>query len=395
MATHTMIRTFRPAAARMRGFSLVEMMVALVIGLAMAAGAGAVYLFSKGSFTRQQQLQSMQQDVRTAFEYLTADTRMVGHMGCFTGRDTGFQTSLSATDVASDYAVGLEGYEYKNATAGAYTLASTSPANITTSASWETNVAAAGVNTVPVSEIAGSAAGDGLSPGSDVLVIHTVAGKPVRLTTALTAAATMTIENVAGGKCSDGTTDKVSGFCAGSHGLVASCSKARAFSVTSIAGSTLTASGGNYAADEYPIATSEVFPMQTIVYYVKKSSSGTTTSLYRRTFNGDPAAGVEQELVEGVENMQLRFGVDTTVPMDGIIDGAYVAANAVADWKTVVAVRMSVLLRSSDALQADLAPASTTALVNGVTVTLPTGSPKYDRRVFTTTVALRNRISYF
>jgi type IV pilus assembly protein PilW len=37
-----------------------------------------------------EQLSSMQQSVRTAFEYLSSDARMVGHLGCFTRRDTGF-----------------------------------------------------------------------------------------------------------------------------------------------------------------------------------------------------------------------------------------------------------------------------------------------------------------
>jgi type IV pilus assembly protein PilW len=390
------LRPSRFPAAGMRGFSLIEMFVALTIGMVMAAGAGAVYLYSKSSFTRQQQLAAMQQDVRTAFEYLTADTRMVGHMGCFTGRASGYTPGgLSAANVDTDYEIGIEGYEYKNAAANAYTISALSPANITAATSFETNVAAQGVNTIPVTTIAGSAAGDGLTPGSDVLVIHTVASQPVRLTAAVAAGATtLAVEGGGGGTCSDGTTAKVSGFCAGSHGLIAACKQAQGFTVTSISGSTLTVSGGAMA-QAYPIASTEVFPMQTIVYYVKKSSSGTTTSLYRRTFDGDHANGLEQELIEGVENMQVRYGVDTTSPMDGLIDGSYLAANQVADWKTVVAARMSLLLRSSDALAGDLKVTATTKTVNGVTVTLPSATKQYDRRVFTTTVALRNRIAYF
>jgi type IV pilus assembly protein PilW len=72
---------------------------------------------------------------------------------------------------------------------------------------------------------------------------------------------------------------------------------------------------------------------------------------------------------------------------------AYVDANAVGDWSKVVAVRMAVLLRATDAVGADVTVPAT-GMVNGVTVTYPTSGAKYDRRVFTTTVATRNTISY-
>ena len=137
--------------------------------------------------------------------------------------------------------------------------------------------------------------------------------------------------------------------------------------------------------------------MQTVAYYVKLSSSGLSTSLYRRVFNGDPAAGVESELIEGVESLQLRYGYDTTAPdADGIIDEyrtAGTGVTAVADWSRVVAVRMSLLLRSDTRVAADVS-VPTSGRVNDVTVTYPTGS-KYDRRVYTTTVAIRNKIAYF
>ena len=130
--------------------------------------------------------------------------------------------------------------------------------------------------------------------------------------------------------------------------------------------------------------------------------SGTGTSLYRRVFDGDNANGLEQELIEGVENMQVRYGVDTTAPdPDGIVD-LYVnakgatgtATDSVTDWSRVVAVRMSLLMRSATPIEAGTSVAAT-GVVGGVTVTYPTTGSKYDRRVFTTTVAVRNKISYF
>jgi type IV pilus assembly protein PilW len=179
----------------------------------------------------------------------------------------------------------------------------------------------------------------GLTPGSDVLVIRTVGGKPVRLTAPTTSGATtLSVENMAGGKCSDGS-NKVSGLCANSHALIASCTSARIFSVNSIttASPAVLAMNGNLGGDPvYTTAEAEVFPMQTIVYYVKKSSSGTSSSLYRRIFDSTVAGGTEQELIEGVENLQVSYGVDTTSPADGVID-SYVTADGVGNWSSVVA----------------------------------------------------------
>jgi type IV pilus assembly protein PilW len=394
----TMPRSFptRGATRQARGLSLVELLVALSLGLILVVGMASVYLFTKGAFARQSQVSTLQQSVRTAFEYLGNDARMVGHLGCFTGGTGTFKNDITPITIANNYGVGIEGYEYDNATAGAFTLASDAPANETNAAKWKVNGALATssgtpINTLPLTTVSST----GLTPGSDVLVIRSVVGTPVRLTSDTVAAGTTAaIENIPSGKCSTGT-DKVSGLCAGSHGLIASCTAARVFSVTSIAGGTLTMPAPAVSYSVFPAATSEVFPMETVVYYVKQSSSGTTTSLYRRIFNGDPTANasVEQELIEDVESLQVRYGYDSTAPTpDGAID-AYFSANAVPDWSQVVTVRMSLLLRSATVVPKDVAlPAS--APVNDVTITYPTGS-RYDRRVFTTTVAIRNKIAYF
>jgi len=48
-------------------------------------------------------------------------------------------------------------------------------------------------------------------------------------------------------------------------------------------------------------------------------------------------------LVEGVENLQIEYGIDTD--KDGVPDTTYIAAPALADWPNVVAVRVNVLSR--------------------------------------------------
>ena len=389
------------AGHRAAGFSLVELMVAMGLGLLLTTAMAYVYLSSKTAFSRQQQLGSIQQGVRIAFEYLSSDARMVGHMGCYTGRPTtapdfNIAAGLAATSIATNYALGVEGYEYKNTAANAFTMTSSAPANVTAASNWEVNGATNGITTIVPTDLSGSGAGDGLTPGSDTLVIRTVSGRPVRLSadTPISSATTLGLENLTGGTCSDGATAKVSGFCANSHGLVANCTRARVFQVGSIAGQTLTLTGALGLNEQYLASASEVFPLQTIAYYVKRSASGTSTSLYRRIFDGDHAAGLEQELIEGVEALHVKYGLDTTAPApDGIVD-SYVTAQNVTDWNKVVAVRMGLLIRATTPVEGDVS-LPTTGVVNGVTVTYPTTAPRFDRRVFTTTVAVRNKISYF
>ena len=141
--------------------------------------------------------------------------------------------------------------------------------------------------------------------------------------------------------------------------------------------------------------------MQTVAYYVKRSSSGTSTSLYRRVFDGDNGSGLEQELIEGVETLQVTYGTDTSTTPDGAVDqyvvargGTSTAGDSVMDWSRVVAVRMSLLIRSTVPVESDV-KLSPSGMVNGVEVTYPSIGPRFDRRVFTTTVAVRNKIAYF
>jgi len=167
---------------------------------------------------------------------------------------------------------------------------------------------------------------------------------------------------------------------------------------TSTTVTSLTLQGtGMAGTGQFVTGTSEVFPMQTLIYYVAPSANNASTlSLYRHVFNGTSNTGTQQELIEGVENMQVTYGVDNvtsnanpTIP-DYTAD-VYQAANDVANWSNVVSVRVALLIRPVTPLAPDVTSAASAA-VNGVTATFP--DRRFDRRVFTTTIALRNKIPY-
>jgi type IV pilus assembly protein PilW len=101
------------------------------------------------------------------------------------------------------------------------------------------------------------------------------------------------------------------------------------------------------------------------------------------------AGGALQPIVPGVENMQIVYGED--------IDGdeqadRYVNVDDVNDFENIMSVRISLLVRSPDANNTDPAPYT----MEGITVDVDDIEPAdnglfHNRRVYTTTIALRNR----
>ena len=104
-----------------------------------------------------------------------------------------------------------------------------------------------------------------------------------------------------------------------------------------------------------------------------------------------------QPMVPGVENIQVVWGVDTNgPPLDGQPD-TYVNTAAIADWERVVSARISLVVRSPDAINEnavgytmDGRTVAATALPDENNVVGGTGN-YHSRRVYSTTVAFRNR----
>ena len=89
-----------------------------------------------------------------------------------------------------------------------------------------------------------------------------------------------------------------------------------------------------------------------------------------------------QELVEGIEDMQIEYGLD----LDADGDADTYLSGAGLDMSQVVAVRVSLLVRS---LADNLTSAPQTYVYNGVAVT---ATDNRLRKVFTATITLRNQV---
>ncbi|MEQ1530661.1 MAG: PilW family protein, partial [Methylococcales bacterium] len=169
----------------------------------------------------------------------------------------------------------------------------------------------------------------------------------------------------------------------GSPLLISDCATAHIFRAStgttqnSNAAGTATASlGKTYAAG------SEIMLFRSYTYFIRENPAG-RRALYR--VNNNDLLGA-QELVEGIDDMQVLYGVDNDAPADGIAN-YYVSADnlTLANWPQVVAVRISVLVSTLDD---GLTSESLSYFYNGASHDAP---DHRIRRVFTSTVDLRNR----
>ena len=120
------------------------------------------------------------------------------------------------------------------------------------------------------------------------------------------------------------------------------------------------------------------------------NTSNVTNQLSINTANGIKillrnANIASNQLVEGVENMQVLYGVDT----DGNRIPNYYAPATGLNMAQVVSIRVSLLLST---IEDNIAASPLSYVFNNETVPVPVPSDRRLRRVFTTTFALRNRI---
>lgn len=334
----------------MRGMSLVELMVAMTIGLIILAAVSSLFVSSKQTYTTQDNLARLQENGRFAMQFVIKDLRLGGYVGCLDDVDA---TSLGNTlngglTFATNAIVPIEGVE--NGT-GAW---------------------------IP----SGTARPASMKAGTDAFV--------VRLADVSASA------NVAPGMFNGSSSldvDNATPFTAGDIIVVSDCAVADVIQVTDKTGNTLehATSGqtpGNATlnlkkAYEPP---SRVFKMTTRQYYIE-TTNGVPT-LYRKDNN---SAAVP--LIDGVENMQVLYGEYTVSPPNTDktkwTPSIYRKASDVTDWTKVLSVRVGLLLRTPDDKTQDLDKGTYDVDGDG-TAELTTPNDNFRRRIFQATVQLRN-----
>lgn len=359
-------RIFSPSSAHPpRGFSLVEIMIGLAIGLFLLGGMIQLLLGTKQTYRYQDNLSRIQENGRFATGILSQDIRMTGYTGCPPNNPIVKVVNSGAwwVDLGGGALVGYDGDK-------------TNP-----------------VNTFPGKAFAGAVPnpGDRLD-GTDAVVFLQGGGDEYAVASHSLALSRFTLER------------PPMNLQVGSIVVVCDAQQTAMFQVTAVAGTNVfstvgAGTPGNSAAitHQYLVGAKIVEYVPTAFYVGVGNAGGISRSLYR--FRLQVAAGtptmVSEELVEGIENMQIHYGMDTN--NDGAVDDAdYLDALGVTNWGQVLAVRANLLLSSLEnnlntANQWVMFPpgdiGSANLVGNGFTAT--------DRRlyqVFSTTVGIRNRL---
>ena len=94
-----------------RGLSLIELMIAMLVGLILIGGVLSIFISSRQSYGINSAVARIQENARFALGFISKPTRMAGYMGC------GLSTSNFANDLKSNalpygFTNGIVGYEY-------------------------------------------------------------------------------------------------------------------------------------------------------------------------------------------------------------------------------------------------------------------------------------------
>ncbi|MFT4257213.1 MAG: PilW family protein [Pseudoxanthomonas sp.] len=277
----------------MHGFSLVELMVGLVLGLLVTAAVIGIFLSNQQTARATEGLSRVQENLRTAFELMARDLRVAGGNACNSGSFYNALTSGTGEwwGAISSWSGALQGY------AGDTSFASGGPAF-------------------------GSSQGERLA-GSDALQMFS--GGDAAASVASDSGSVFTVN-------------------ASDHGLVASdvllvcdTNYSAVFNATSVNGTAI----GHPTTISYD-ANAVLSRFNPVRWYLAYNANG-GTSLYRsRVYAG---AEQQEEVASDVSGLAFTY----------LVDGAsgYVEADSVSDWSAVTAVRIELTVDSPDKVGTD------------------------------------------
>ncbi len=409
-----------PRTSTQRGVSLVELMIAVALASFLLIGLIQVFGASRQAYQTSVGISRIQEGGRFAFEFLQRDLRMAGHLGWANDVARMFSATypvasantrvsqldnLMALDnnPADQYNSALElasaafPFRFDVAVQG-FEAANTAPGQTIALAG---RVAAAADHWTPQLDADLYA---GMTPrplaGSDVVVLRFLGqeGVPVSFNKDTNAITYLNAPDA--------------GFMQGQRFYgIANYGAAALFQAPAApSGTTITVAAGAGGANQRLFqAASEplrgnvmLYPANIYAYYVGLGASG-APSLFRAVYSGN--AWTTEELVEGVEMLQLTYGrdsltanlpdgsVDTYVTASTLVAGLTTEAERAARWRSVGAVRVGMLLRSPERTGTpDRNEATVGNLQIGRSIIdLPEGEAIL-RRPYESTVALRNRL---
>lgn len=330
---------------RQRGLTLIELMVATAISLILLAGVLTIFASSKTTNIMESGLARLQENGRHALYTLVRDIRGAGFAGC---------AGLGPTRVniiANNPPDGISNFTEDEVVFGVNDVASGN--------TW------------------------GAKSGSDVIRIRGAGDSLIGL-----------VGNTVPVNANIQTTVAKGYFQAGDILMITDCEGLDIFRATTVSqsGTTSTISHSNsnntdnflskpYDRDAF------VMKFRSNTYYVadtgRTNAAGDIIHALYGLDGTDPAA-TPLELVDGIEDMQILYGIDGDG--NGLVD-RFLPANSVADWGTVLGVRIALLVNSVDNANTAVVPYQ----YNGANVTPTDPTDLRLRQEFGSMVTLRNR----
>ncbi|MFT6164994.1 MAG: type IV pilus assembly protein PilW [Zhongshania aliphaticivorans] len=346
--------------AAQAGFGIVELMIAMTLGLFLSAAVIQVTLASQRSQRVLEAAGQLQESGRIAVSFLTRDLRMAGYMGC--PNLERIPVNIIAKNLPSDF-----------------------------------NFSAAGV-LVGQDNVSAGNDYDAVE-NTDIVIIQRAASPAVNL-----------VGNVDQDNANIQISANPAGIGANDLVFVTDCITADLFRATNVSNGNGNGNGNGNNNSRVTIAharnnntpnrlsniygtDAEVMGFQSLAYFIRDTNRTTAAgnpihSLWVQARSlGSGAAPAATELVEGVENMQISYGEDTND--DRNID-VYRSAADVSNWAAVLSIRIELLMHSLD----DNIVGSSGEFVqnnlefNGAAV----ASDQRLRQVYRTAVAIRNRL---
>ena len=342
-----------------KGFSLVELMIALALGLVLFAGVGHLVLSSSRSWALQDELARVQENARLALDILGQSISTAAYTGCPAQANLAnlLYTETDNRQWMMHFDKGVLGIPSGNSVEEQLDSNAISEAIVIHSIDSDQAVVVSGHNAGTATVTLSS--GHGYDEGDLLALISPGCGQvSVFRAGALTANSVVTHPASASGSLYNCISQLQGNF---------NCH-----------GSTVDSSNINHQG-------AKLAPLQSYAFYLRESNNVPT--LYRK-LAGEYASGNSinaEALVEGIEGLSVRYGVDSD--NDGIAN-RYMSVGEMTpysdEWLNIITIKLELLVRSFS----EVAPEAQAYFFAGQRV-LP--DDLYVRRSFMKTIKLRNR----
>ncbi len=288
------------------GLSMIEVMIALTLGLVAVGGATVIYLSNRQSYAMVESVARLEENARFAVDLLSRDIREAGNSVC--GGALISTNLVTATNTWAMWERGLVGDVLSPSPSAGLTIAAP---------------------TGPTAQVAGT--------GSLLVWSGSAAGTPVQITAHDPVAKTFTTSGNSGYKASD---------------VVVACDGSQLLTVelpSDASGTTVTYTDVPPSRSPQLNAGGYLNPLTAYIWYIGSSTTQTGAKALRRlTIDKSGSWGINNdEMVTGVSGLQIKYLLANAAGVPTATD--YQNATAVGtQWPLVSAVRLTLTFENSD-----------------------------------------------